>query len=66
MTKTKTSEPSMNKFGVEPRDLTAAQRRELFADYKKSHPDPDGDFYDDPPRGKPEDEDDDLLKRGGD
>ena len=40
MTSTKSSSPRMNKFGIEPRDLTAAQRRELFADYKKSHPDP--------------------------
>jgi hypothetical protein len=69
MTKTKNgSPPSMNKFGVEPRDLTAAQRRELFADYKNSHPDPmpGTDYCDDPPSVKPEVEDDDFSEWGGD
>jgi hypothetical protein len=34
MIQKKSSSPTGNKFGVEPRDLTAAQRRELFTDYK--------------------------------
>ena len=55
MIKKNSNPPNMNKFGVEPRDLTAAQRRELFTDYKNSHPDPMAgtDYYDDPPSVKP-------------
>jgi hypothetical protein len=64
MTKKKSSSPSMNKFGVEPRDLTADQRRELFTEFKNSLPDPMD--YDDPPSGKPGHEDDEFLKWGGD
>jgi hypothetical protein len=53
MTKTKKSPASMNKFGVEPRDWTADQRRELFEEYKASLPNGGSDLYDDPPRDTP-------------
>jgi hypothetical protein len=53
MIKKITSEPIVNKFGVEPRDWTADQRCELFEEYKASMPNGGSDLYDDPPRDTP-------------